>query len=299
MTLSAAQPVARSRFLDLPALAALAHMRFVTRHQLEGSYGGRHRSRQQGGAAEFVDYREYSAGEDLRRLDWKVLARTNRPYVRLYENETNLLATFILDASGSMQFGDKLAYVQHLTTALSQIIVRQQDQVGAAIISDGLVEFLAPAGTSSHLLRIQEMIEQVKPKPSTRLSDGLRDLFGRLSRRGVLIVASDFLVDDLEQTFAALRLFRHRRSEVVILHIVHPDEQRLPAGVAFQFEGMENDGRVNCSPADIAQAYERRFESHCAMVRSMALAASCDYRRVSTAVPYLQTLSGFLVERSG
>src|SRR5438034_9449072 len=123
----------RSRFLDLRALSALEHMRFVTRQQIEGSYSGRHRSRQQGGAAEFVDFREYSPGEDLRRLDWKVLARTGRPYVRLYQDETNLLCTIVIDASASMSFGGngrggkgtKLEYVQYLTPALSHLISRQ------------------------------------------------------------------------------------------------------------------------------------------------------------------------------
>src|SRR5688572_32597716 len=100
-----ADRASRSRFLNLRALSALEHMRFVTRHQIEGAYSGRHRSKQQGGAAEFVDYREYAPGEDLRRLDWKVLARTDRPYVRLYQDETNLICTIVLDASGSMQFG--------------------------------------------------------------------------------------------------------------------------------------------------------------------------------------------------
>src|SRR2546423_13394511 len=95
----------RSKFLDLRALSALAHLRFVTKRQIEGTYSGRHRSRQQGGAAEFVDYREYVDGEDLRRLDWKVLARTGRAYTRLYQDETNLLCTIVIDASNSMQFG--------------------------------------------------------------------------------------------------------------------------------------------------------------------------------------------------
>src|SRR4051812_35260142 len=95
---------ARSRFLDLKSLSALAHMRFVTKRQIDGAYSGRHRSRQQGGAAEFADYREYVEGEDLRRLDWKVLARTGRAYVRLFQDETNLLATMLIDASGSMTF---------------------------------------------------------------------------------------------------------------------------------------------------------------------------------------------------
>lgn len=294
----------RSKFLDLRAMAAVAHMRFVTKHQIEGAYSGRHRSRQQGGAAEFVDYREYVEGEDLRRLDWKVLARTGRAYTRLYQDETNLLCTMAIDASGSMDFGahrgdSKLQHVQYLSTALSHVISRQQDQVGLAVISGGLDAVVAPGSTSSHVLRLQETIETLRSKPQTKLADGLRDLFGRVTRRGVLLLMSDFLLDDLEKTFGSIQLFRHRHWEVVVLHIVHPDEERLPEGVAYRFEGLENDGRIDCSPAEIRSAYQQRFESHAAMVRSLALAAGCDYRRVSTGVPYMQTLSGFLVERSG
>src|SRR3954471_879341 len=297
----------RSRFLDLRALSALAHMRFVTRQQIEGSYTGRHRSKQQGGAAEFVDYREYAPGEDLRRLDWKVLARTERPVVRLYQDETNLIATLVLDASGSMRFGGKrgslagakLESAQYLATGMSHVITRHQDQVGLAVVGGGLREVFPPGSTPGHVARLQGAIETLKTEPATDLAGGLRDLFGRLSRRGVLLVMSDFLVDDLERAFASVRLFRHRRWEVVLLHLVHPDEERLPEGPAYRFEGLENDGRVDCSPADIRRLYQERFEAHGAMVRSLGLAAGCDYRRVSTAVPYLQTLSGFLVERSG
>jgi uncharacterized protein (DUF58 family) len=297
----------RSRFLDLRALAALAHMRFVTRQQIEGAYSGRHRSKQLGGAAEFVDYREYSPGEDLRRLDWKVLARTERPVVRLYQDETNLIATLVIDASGSMRFGghkssatgSKLEYAQYLATGMSHIITRQQDQVGLATIGGGLREVFPPGSTGGHVTRIQSCIETLKTEPATDLGKGLRDLFDRLRRRGVLVVMSDFLVDDLDQTFASLRLFRHRRWEVVLLHLIHPDEERLPEGTAYRFEGMENDGQVDCSPADIRRMYQERFDAHVATVRRLALAAGCDYRRVSTAVSYLQTLSGFLVERSG
>ena len=296
-----------SRFLDLRALAAFEHMRFTTRHRIEGTYSGRHQSRQQGGAGEFVDFREYTAGEDLRRLDWKVLGRTGRSYVRLYQDETNLRCTLVLDASGSMRFGadgrnghgSKLEYVQYLATALTHLIARGRDQVGLATVADGLNEFLAPASTPTHVAHLQSLIETLDTQPATNLAGALDSLHQRLSRRGVLILMSDFLVDELEPVFGAIRLFRHRRWEVVALHIVHPDEERLPEGAAFRFEGLENDGLVNCSPAEIRSLYRERFESHAALVRSLALATGCDYRRVSTAVPYLETLSGFLVERTG
>jgi uncharacterized protein (DUF58 family) len=315
MTDTATAPAssARSRYLDLRALAALAHLRFATRHQIEGTYSGRHRSRQLGGAAEFVDYREYSPGEDLRRLDWKVLARTERPVVRLYQDETNLVCTIAVDASGSMRFnghlgsgaasasppGSKLEYAQFLATGMTHIITRQQDQVGLAVIGGGLRDVFPPGSTSGHAAQLQASLEKIKTEPQTELAGGLRDLFGRLPRRGVLMIMSDFLVDDLDKVFASVRLFRHRRWEVVALHLIHPDEERLPDGAAFRFEGLENDGRIDCSPGDIRQAYQERFAAHVLAVRTAALASGCDYRRVSTATSYLQTLSGFLVDRSG
>lgn len=296
----------RSRFLDLRALAALAHMRFTTRHRIEGAYSGRHQSRQQGGAGEFVDFREYSGGEDLRRLDWKVFARTGKAFVRLHQDETNLLCTLAIDASGSMAFGgsggeasSKLHYIQHLATALTHIISQGQDQVGIAVLADGLREFVPPGGTLTHIALIQDLIESLSTRPATTMADSLRNLFEQSNRRGVLMLMSDFLMDDLEDVFAALRLFRHRGSEVVVLHTVHPDEERLPDGAAFRFEGMENDGHLFCSPGEVRAAYQRRFKSHVATVRHFALAGGCDYRLVSTAVSYLQTLQGFLVERGG
>src|SRR5688572_5283687 len=247
-----ADRASRSRFLNLRALSALEHMRFVTRHQIEGSFSGRHRSKQRGGAAEFVDYREYAPGEDLRRLDWKVLARTGRPVVRLYQDETNLLCTIVVDASGSMRFGShsgksssssnggagsKLEYAQYLATGMSHVIAGQQDQVGLAVIGGGLRDVVPPGSTPDHVEWMQGVVERLQTEPATDLAGGLRDLFGRLKRRGVLVVMSDFLVDDLEKTFASVRLFRHRRWEVVVLHLIHPDEERLPDGLAYRFEG--------------------------------------------------------------
>jgi uncharacterized protein (DUF58 family) len=295
-------PPAARRFLDLRALAALQHLRFCPRQRIEGTFSGRHSSRRQGGSGEFADFREYTDGEDLRRLDWKVLARTGRAYTRLYQDETNLICTLAVDASTSMRFGtgmSKLEYVQFLATALSEIIRCQQDQVGLAVLAAGLADFVPPGSVRSHIEHLQGIIEVLQTQPVTNLAGGLRTLFQRLTRRGVLLLMSDFLVDDLDAVFAAVRLFRHRRWEVIVLHIVHPDEERLPEGGAYRFEGLENDGRIDCTPAEIRTLYEQRFEAHAGMVRTLALAAGCDYRRVSTAIPYLQTLGGFLVEQAG
>jgi uncharacterized protein (DUF58 family) len=297
-----------SRFLDLRALTALEQMRFTTRRRVEGTFMGYHASRQLGGAGEFVDFREYTGGEDLRRLDWKVLARTGKAIVRLHEEETNLSCLLVIDASGSMQFGttgrrdmagSKLEYVQYLATALSHVISHGQDQVGLAVLNGTLSEWIGPGAMASHVEHLQQTIEGIETHPSPRMAAGLRDLFERCRRRGVLMLMSDFLMEDLEAVFALLRLFRHRGWDIVVLHVVHPDEERLPEGVAYRFEDMENDGRVNCSPAEIRATYQERFSAHLAMVRQLALAGDCEYRRVSTAISYLQTLGGFLVARAG
>ena len=302
------------RFLDLGTLSALTHLRFSTRHRIEGSYSGRHQSRQQGGAGEFVDYRQYSGSEDLRRLDWKVLGRTGKSFVRMYQDETNLLCTLALDVSGSMAYGganlqanissgrstglSKLEYAQYLATAMSYLIVHGQDQVGLAVLEEGLRTHLPPGGTFSHLARLHEEVEHLTTRPSTTMAAGLRALFEQSKRRGVLLLMSDFLMDDLSEVFAAIKLFRHRNWEVVVLHLVHPEEESLPEGTAFRFIDMENHTHLNCSPSDVREDYRRRFEKHLAAVRQFALAGGCNYRLVSTAVPWFHTLGGFLVDRA-
>ena len=303
------RPRSQSRFLNMQSLTALQHLRFTTRRRIDGAYSGRHQSRQLGGSGEFVDFREYSPGDDLRRLDWKVLARTGRMHLRLYQDETNLNCTMLVDASSSMRFGgkargvdgpgSKLEYAQYFTTALSQLIVGGQDQVGLGLAADQLQVFVPPGGHPEHLMHVHSEIEKMRTWPATDLGKSLRQLFERLHRRGVLLILSDFLCDSLEETFAAVRLFRSRHWEVVALHLVHPLEETLPAGSACRFEGLENDGQIDCSPAEIVQKYEERFEEHCRVVRMMALASGCDYRRVSTSISYLETLGGFLVERVG
>lgn len=303
-----ATPLPSGRFLDPAALAALGHLRFSVRHRMEGARGGRHRSRRTGGTGEFADYRPYVDGEDLRRIDWKVLARTGRAYTRRHEDESDLCCLLVLDISGSMRFGEhipgtepasKLAYAQYLATALCHLIVRQQDRIALATIADGLHICIAAGGTASHARAVQEAIEKIETSPVSRMADGLHQLFLLSRGRGVLILMSDFLFDDPEAVFAGLRLFRHRCWEVIALHLVHPEEERLPEEAACRFIGLENEGHLDCSPEEIRRAYAERFEAHAAMIRTLARSVGCEYHRVSTGIPYLRTLSRFLVGRNG
>ena len=289
-------------------LSRLAHLRFGTSHIIEGTYSGRHRSHHRGGAAEFLEHRQYSPGDDLRRLDWKVLGRTGRSYVRVYEDETNLVATLVLDVSRSMLFGgqsardtagSKLDYARYTCAALAHIIIREGDRFGLALASSQLDGFLPPRSTPGQLDGVLSVIEGVELVPDTALAVPLRELFARLNQRGVLIVVSDFLDEDLEALFGAIKLFRHRHFGVLLLHVVHPLEERLPTGPAYRFEGLEGEGHRICSPQEISDLYERRFRSFLTGLRTRAVAAGCDYHLLSTAVPYVQHLKKLLVQRHG
>lgn len=302
--MSTAAPV--SRFLEVDALSRLGNLRLSFRRVVEGPYAGRHESVERGGAVEFVDFRPYTPGEDLRRLDWKVLARMRKPYVRVFADESNLVCTLVLDASSSMLFEghtrrglSKLDYARYLSGAISFLVSRERDQVGLAVCADGLKEYRPPGSTATHISRICQTLESVKAIPATRLSVALRDLFPMVRRRSLVIVMSDFLVENLEEMFTTLGLYRQTHCEVVLMHIVHPEEETLPKGPAYRFDDLEEALEVSCSPVEVVRAYEDAFRGHVRKVSSLATAGGFEYRFVSTAVPYVLALKDMLVERRG
>lgn len=306
-----------SRYLDAGAMSGLEAMRFATKRRIEGTFAGRHVARRQGGAGQYIDSREYSPGDDLRRLDWPAMGRTGRAYIRLYQDETNLCCLLTIDASGSMHFGgksklgeagSKLEWTKYFATALSHLIALGRDQVGMAIAGERSISpfsnrdrevFVSPGASPRHLRRVHSQIATLVASGKTQLGESLDDSFLRMRRRGVMMVISDFLVDPLDDVLRGLRKFRGRGWETIAVHVVHPDEETLPKGIAFRFSGMEGELPVNCRPAEVRKAYQERFDQHCSKVRDGLLGAGCDYRRFSTATPYLDAVRQFLVPRRG
>lgn len=304
---NANQSYAGSVFFEPARLGGLEKMRFTTSRRVEGSYSGRHVSKRRGGAGEFVDYREYSPGDDLRRLDWKAMGRTGRSYLKLFQDETDLRCTLLLDCSGSMYQGSrsvsdtrgsKMQWMQFFSTALSHLIVLGRDAVGLCVVKQRVEEYLPPVASIQQRALVHQSIERLRPEGETNLANGLDGLLLQSSRRGVLLTVSDFLVPDLEPVIASYRKFRARGWEVIALHLVHPDEERLPAGNAFRFLGLEGEAAVSCQVAEIRRAYEARFQAHLKSTRAALLGVGCDYHLVSTAESYLDVLRSFLVLRS-
>ncbi len=325
MNSSAASNQQQSRFFEPSKLGGLEKMRFTTTRRVEGAYSGRHDAKRRGGAGEFVDYREYSPGDDLRRLDWKAMGRTGRSYLKLFQDETDLRCTLVLDCSGSMMqgapqqaisrrqglilsphirnsqpnfTGSKLEWMQYFATALSHLIIVGRDAVGMCSVKQGIDQYLPASSSLQQRGLLHDAIQSLLPSGQTALAEGLDELFLQAGRRGVLLVISDFLVDNFDSVLASFRKYRSRGWEIITLHLIHPDEERLPEGNAFRFRGLESDGEVSCQVHELRQSYTERFEQHVASVRSGLLGAGCDYHRISTAESYLDVLRSFLVLRS-
>ena len=235
-------------------LHRLSKVGVAARQAVEAALVGQHRSIHRGLSVEFAGHRPYQPGDDLRRLDWIVYARTDRYDIRLYEEETRLRATIVLDASGSMGFGSgvenhnqtgvsKLDYARWLAAALGFMMLRQSDAVGLAICDTEVRTHLPPASTMGHLLTLLEHLERREPGGETALSTVLEHLAARLKRRGLVVLITDAF-DDAEKLLMALRLLQHRKQDVRIFQIIDPQEEQFGLSGMMEFIGMEDEPRL-------------------------------------------------------
>jgi uncharacterized protein (DUF58 family) len=277
-------PALKHRYLDLASMEALRHVRLRPRGEAEGTFAGPHKSHFRGTAVEFADYREYAPGDDIRLVDWKVFARSDRHYVRLYDAERNLLTYLVVDKSGSMEFAgtvtttaSKLEYASRLAAALGYLVVREGDEVGLSLADTALHRHLPPAASWAHLNRILDALDHARADGQTDLAACLEQVFARIRRRGVLVVFSDFL-DVAPAFWQRIDLFRRSRFDVILFHIVHPEEVELPALAAARFLETEGGhGHFNAEPDTVRGLYRRRFEAFVQEIKAGCRARGCDW----------------------
>jgi len=252
---------ARPDLLDPASLSRIGGVEFIARKVVEGFLMGMHRSPHRGFSAEFADLRAYQPGDDLRYIDWRMYARSDRFFVKQFEEETNLRASLLLDVSGSMGWSSdpgtlptKLWYARHLAAALALILIRQGDAVGLMTFEGKIVQRVTPRGGNSQWNEIVRRLQEAAPGGETDPASALRDIALRLRRRGLVILLSDLLTDP-EATRTALRFLRHRGHEVVVLHLIDPGERELPAGGDVQFFDPETDEELVVSVADLRTEY--------------------------------------------
>jgi uncharacterized protein (DUF58 family) len=255
-------------------LARLGRIGVAARQAVESALVGQHRSVRRGLSVEFAGHRPYQPGDDLRHLDWSVYARSDRFDVRVFEEETRLRATIVVDASGSMDFGSgelptKLDYARQLAAALAFLMVRQADAVGLAVIDDQVRSHLPPASTTSHLAQMLDRLEHIAAGGETALGSVLEHLAIGLKRRGLVVLITDGF-DDPERLLMGLRLLIHRRQDIRLFQITDPAEETLPLSGIIAFHGLEHEPRQMLDADRIRKHYLGAMKEH-----RQRLAAGC------------------------
>ncbi len=279
----------------------LSNLQVLARQVVEGFCSGLHRSPHKGFSVEFREHRAYAPGDDIRHLDWKVFGKTDRYYIREYEEETNLRATLLVDVSGSMAYGSgavtKADYAIRLAACLAYLMLAQDDGVGLVLFDREVRVHIPPRTRPSHLRVLTEALERTAPGGETELGRVFKDLAPRLHRRGLLIILSDTF-GDLSELLLSLALFRHARHEVIVFQIWDPDERDFPFKRWTRFECLERAGRrLFVDPATLRTAYMRRVERFQQELRRGCSQYHVDLVSLTTDRPYAEALAEYLAAR--
>lgn len=278
------------KYLRPEDIRKLATFEFAPQALVEGYLAGRHRSRSRGSSIEFRDYRQYVPGDDPAMIDWRVFARTDRHYLRTYEQETNMECHVFLDSSASMGFGagiSKLDYASFFAAALACLVVMTNDRVSLQIFDDGIRHFYPPGSTRGHLRNLLHALEANVPGNETSLAEALRRSYPLLKRRGTLVVISDFL-DDPAEIFAALSSYLHRGFRIHLFHVIDPEELALKRRGLVTFRDMESGERIVAHTERIREAYQQAMHAHVANLRRLATRRGVDYGVARTDTHYFQ-----------
>ena len=288
-------------YLDPEGLARVGNMELVAKQVVEGFLTGRHRSPYHGFSVEYMDHRNYTPGDELRTLDWKILARTDKYFVKLFEDETNLRAHILLDCSESMAFSSggisKLEYGSYLAAALTYLLLRQNDAVGLVQFDTAVRHFIPPAAHPSQFRRVLQYLNENESGGDTDVGTILHEVAERIKRRGLVILISD-LIDNEEKIAAGLQHFRHNKHEVLVFHVMDDAELTFPYERLTRFKDMEGAGRVVANPKSLRRKYLTRINEFLAQVKRDCFERKVSYQLANTNEPYDQFLAAYLDTRS-
>ena len=290
------------RYLEPRLLRALGRLNLYSRRVVEGAQVGSHRSPFKGFSTEFADHREYVKGDDLRHIDWKVFSRTERYYIKQYEESTNLRGHIVLDCSASMGYPtdgkrmSKYEYACHLAAGLSYVLTQQQDPVGLVLFNDQIVHHLPAMRSLAHLRRMLSTVDGITPQDNTDSEKALQSVAGLLNRRGLLIIISD-LMDDPEKVRNTLALFRHRGHDAIVIQVLDGDELRFPYDRTVTLQDMETGQELSVDGSAVAADYTRLINEFVDQYKRMCFEYTFDYVLADTATPYDSLLQALLTRR--
>jgi uncharacterized protein (DUF58 family) len=292
--------VDKKRFLHPEAIRRIARLDLRARYIVEGFLSGMHRSPYFGQSVEFLQHREYSHGDDLRHVDWKVWAKQDRMYVKQYEEETNLRATLLVDVSHSMQYGrgplNKYEYACTAAVSLAYLLLRQQDAVGCLAFDESSRAIVPMRTKRSHLNSIIQSLAVSTPQKKTDLQQILRQAAESFPNRGLMILVSDLLVPR-PGLIKGIKLLRQRGHDVLVLHVMDDDELDFPFAGPTRFDGLELPEHLTCNPRALRDGYLEALVGYLEEIRRGCVQNQCDYKLVRTSDPLDAVLAQFISNR--
>jgi uncharacterized protein (DUF58 family) len=289
------------QFLDPAVVARLGTLELKARTVVEGFLSGLHRSPFKGFSVEFAEYRQYIHGDDLSTIDWKVYARSDRHYVKKFEEETNLNCHLIVDVSGSMAYGSrgisKFEYAACLAASLGYLMNRQRDGVGLTAFSDRIVDALPSSTRPGHLRELLIALNRLEIGNRTNVAKPLHQLAESMTKRGMVVLISD-LLDEPDDVIRGLKHFQYRGSDVLVFHVLDPDEIEFPFDGATRFEDLETGDEVMAVPAAVRAHYLKQMGGLIERYRRELGAVGIDYQLLNTNDPLEMALLAYLSTRS-
>ncbi len=292
---------AQAAGLDPRVLDKLASLSLVARTVVEGFMAGQHRSPHRGSSIEFAQHRQYVPGDELKRLDWKIFARSDRLVVKEFIEETNFACHLLVDASESMGFRSlswsKLDYARWCAAALCYLVIRQRDSSGLVVFDESVRSKVAPKSGMHQLADITAALEEVRPAGKTRVAEVLQWIGTRLSRRGIVAIFSDFF-DEVPDLVEALRRLQHAGHEPILFQVLDPKEIDFDYDRLMRLDGLEGLGRIKVDPKALRQAYQREIQNHIEEIQRHARLLGLDFVELTTSTPLDVALSTYLARRA-
>ncbi|MEA3507024.1 MAG: DUF58 domain-containing protein [Elusimicrobiota bacterium] len=286
--------------LDAALLKKLATMTLRARYAAEGYLGGLHQSPLKGSNLEFSRHRPYSYGDELKHLDWKIYGRTDRFYVKQYQEDTNIRGYCLVDSSKSMGFASgqvsKLEYASYLCAAVTYLMIKQTDSVGLITFGRKIDEYIPPRNFKGHLQFILQRLDELAPSGKTDLPGVFKDAGKKIKKRGLLIVFSD-LLEEPEKVIKSLKYFPYMKNDVIVFHILDREEVDLSQKGAIQYRDMETGDKLQTRPEIIRKEYRRRIDNYLDTLERGLRAHSIDYHRIITDIPLDKAITRFMAKR--
>jgi uncharacterized protein (DUF58 family) len=290
------------KYLQPEVVSTIKNLELIAKFIVEGFLVGLHKSPYHGFSVEFSEHRQYMPGDNIRDIDWKVYGRTNRFYIKQYEEETNLKAYLILDISGSMGYASnkisKIQYATYLAAALSYLLIKQRDAVGLATFSDKIHRFLPPKSTSGYLQFILRELNEIKlERQTTNVSETLHELAEKIKRRGLIILLTEFLYEEPEKILQGLKHFRHYDHEILVFNILDPQDKLFDFKQDVTFVDMETGEKVKTQPFFLRERYRQRIDEFYDTLQKECRNFQIDFQNLLTDEPFDRALIRYMLKR--